>query len=377
MCARKVRYDYFKKEAEKINASYIATAHTADDKIETALLRIIYGCGIEGLTCLKFKRKMDGRILIRPIINCWKKDILAYLENKNIPFRIDKSNFSNEFIRNRIRNFLIPEIEKSFNSSFKNTFLNSLKLISQQSKIIKKSLNVLKDNILIRNDFIHVYLKKDVQILNKYEITQLLIDSMYELSKSPIRFSLNQFNSFVGNFSTVETVQFKFPQKISVYSDSNYIFVSEDKVFERFFEPDSFVEELKIDSKLKIDSAIKIEIQTQSVKHSQCLSVNQSDLWKDLISGKDVFFNIIFLINPVETRLFVRNRRDGDRIKLQSGTKKIKKLFIDEHIPSILRNTLPLICNQDGKVLWVPGVKQAIIDCGGEDELKVTVHLKI
>ncbi|MDV7400816.1 ATP-binding protein, partial [Arthrospira platensis SPKY1] len=103
-----------------------ATGHTADDKIETALMRLITGCGIEGLTGLRSFRPYKERFFIRPILSCWKSDIIQWLDIHSVPYRIDASNKSDAYLRNKVRNKLIPFIVSEFNPNFKDTLAHSL-----------------------------------------------------------------------------------------------------------------------------------------------------------------------------------------------------------------------------------------------------------
>lgn len=122
---RKIRYDFFEKIRRENNCNYIAVAHTLDDQAETLLMRLIRGAGLSGLSGMKFK----NRKIIRPLLNISKKEILEFLKIKKIKYRIDKTNKENHFFRNKIRNILVPMLEKNFNPNIKETiFKNSLSI---------------------------------------------------------------------------------------------------------------------------------------------------------------------------------------------------------------------------------------------------------
>ena len=90
-------------------------------------MRVIRGTGLRGIGAIKFasrrgptaqpKRNADGPLLIRPLLNIPRKEIIAYLRKNKIPYRIDKSNIGTDFTRNKIRNKLLPALEKNFNSN--------------------------------------------------------------------------------------------------------------------------------------------------------------------------------------------------------------------------------------------------------------------
>ena len=124
---RKIRYEFFYEILEKEKANKIATAHNSNDNAETVLMNIIRGCGTQGLKGIEPKRNK----LIRPLIECERKEIEEYcLENKLEP-RIDKTNFENNYTRNKIRNMLIPYIKENFNPNI----IESINRLSDLSKI--------------------------------------------------------------------------------------------------------------------------------------------------------------------------------------------------------------------------------------------------
>lgn len=124
---RKIRYEFFYEILEKEKANKIATAHNSNDNAETVLMNIIRGCGTQGLKGIEPKRNK----LIRPLIECERKEIEEYcLENKLEP-RIDKTNFENNYTRNKIRNMLIPYIKENFNPNI----IESINRLSDLSKM--------------------------------------------------------------------------------------------------------------------------------------------------------------------------------------------------------------------------------------------------
>ncbi|MCX6349180.1 MAG: tRNA lysidine(34) synthetase TilS, partial [Candidatus Aureabacteria bacterium] len=114
--AREIRYRFLKGLSEKEGASAIALAHTADDQVETILMRVFEGAGIGGLKGIP-RETGDG--IVRPILDVWKEDILEYLKKRKIPYRIDRSNVDTRFERNWVRHVLIPLLEKRYGKAVK------------------------------------------------------------------------------------------------------------------------------------------------------------------------------------------------------------------------------------------------------------------
>jgi tRNA(Ile)-lysidine synthase len=108
--ARKFRHAAWKQEARRIGADRVLVAHTRDDLIETLLMRFLKGAGPAGLAALPRER---GGIL-RPLLALGRAEVLRYLAERGIPFRIDSSNGDTSFFRNRLRLKLIPLLDEWF-----------------------------------------------------------------------------------------------------------------------------------------------------------------------------------------------------------------------------------------------------------------------
>ncbi len=127
---RDIRYDFFEKIRNVNKFDLISVAHNADDQVETFFLHLLRGSGETGLSGMKAKNK----IIIRPLLFTWKANILQYLKDNKISFRLDKTNKENIFTRNKIRNQLIPYLEKNFNPNIKKTILRTTENFSSEEK---------------------------------------------------------------------------------------------------------------------------------------------------------------------------------------------------------------------------------------------------
>ncbi|MFH1519919.1 MAG: tRNA lysidine(34) synthetase TilS [Candidatus Omnitrophota bacterium] len=110
--ARNLRLDFFLKVSRQIKIKKIALAHHKDDLIETVLMRLVRGSGLKGLRGFLPKTKFKSLTIIRPLIELRKQEIIKWLEDKKIPYCIDKSNFEDKFFRNRLRLKLLPVLSE-------------------------------------------------------------------------------------------------------------------------------------------------------------------------------------------------------------------------------------------------------------------------
>ena len=132
--ARLLRYDFLEKTAEEWGATKIAVAHTADDQAEEILLRLIRGTARKGLSGMKTIR--DGRI-IRPFLGLPKSRLLEYLGGNSIQFLLDSSNTENLYLRNRIRNDLLPYLADHYNPDIRQTLLRTANILQDEEELLE------------------------------------------------------------------------------------------------------------------------------------------------------------------------------------------------------------------------------------------------
>lgn len=156
---RNARYAFFDEILQKIGGNKIAIAHNKNDKVETIIMNELRGCGISGLKGIEPKREK----YIRPLIECERKEIEQYCKENNIEPRIDKTNFENIYTRNKIRNIVIPYIEREFNPNIIKTIDRLSELVTEQETYIETQVEKVYQEILIeenKNKYILLDLKK-------------------------------------------------------------------------------------------------------------------------------------------------------------------------------------------------------------------------
>ena len=122
--ARNARLGFLFGAARKIKAKKIALGHTIDDQAETVLMRILRGTGLYGLSGILPKRNIAGFEIIRPLIEIRRSQIESFLKNKRIKPRLDASNLQDIYFRNKIRNNLLPLLEKKYSPNIKELLAN-------------------------------------------------------------------------------------------------------------------------------------------------------------------------------------------------------------------------------------------------------------
>jgi tRNA(Ile)-lysidine synthase len=133
--ARLLRYEFLEEVAAEVQADKIAVAHTADDQAEEILLRLIRGTARKGLAGMKSMR--DNRI-IRPFLTFAKYRLLDYLDRYSIPYLEDSSNLEDIYLRNRIRNDLLPYLAENYNPGIHQNLLRIANVLQDEEKLLDK-----------------------------------------------------------------------------------------------------------------------------------------------------------------------------------------------------------------------------------------------
>ncbi len=145
---RDFRYKVFEKIRQKHKYNWIAVAHHRDDQAETFLMNLFRGAGIDGLKGMI--RKDDKRKIIRPLLGFSKKELKTYLENLGQDWVEDKSNQDKSFLRNRIRQELIPEIEKNYSPQFSKRISDTSSQLQDCQEVLRRTLSKKYHSVVTR-----------------------------------------------------------------------------------------------------------------------------------------------------------------------------------------------------------------------------------
>ncbi len=169
--ARDSRYAFFAEIMRQNNINILATAHNADDNLETQLSNLARGCGIDGLIGIPETRRFDdvGGIIIRPILRAEKETIIAYCAENNIPYVTDSTNLEDDCTRNIIRHNIIPRLEELFPSVKKASSRMSLSAAEDSDFILNEAERFIFEGngeiLVSKLKMLHPSLKKRVIML--------------------------------------------------------------------------------------------------------------------------------------------------------------------------------------------------------------------
>jgi tRNA(Ile)-lysidine synthase len=130
--ARELRYAFFQSCARDHRCKRIFLGHHADDQIETCLFNFLRGSGAAGLGGMKLLAQTDGLEIFRPMLGIMRDEITAFVTERGIPYRDDRSNADLSHTRNMLRNQIIPEIKRAFGASFGPAILRAAEILREE-----------------------------------------------------------------------------------------------------------------------------------------------------------------------------------------------------------------------------------------------------
>ena len=329
---RNKRYEFFDEMIKKYNAKYLFTAHHGDDLIETILMRIVRGSSLEGYSGFDTVVDKQSYKILRPLVYLTKDQIYDYMKENNLDYREDKTNKSDKYTRNRYRKYILPKLKEENN----NVHLKFLKYSNELSNSFKFIDNYVKD-IIAKN-----YIKEKLNLVN-----------------------IKNEDEFIIKKVLFEILKYTYKDNINLISDSN------------------LEEIVKIIKSNRPNLSIDLPLDIKMVKQYDLLEVIKGNDYtdynyeiKDVVlvpTGKiEVLKNTNLTNNYVchldssliKLPLYVRNRKKGDYIEILNlnGKMKIKDLFINEKIPSNIRDKYPIVVDSNDNIVWIPGLKKSKYD---------------
>ena len=320
VAARKLRYDWFYEQLADENFDYILTAHHLDDSLETFLINLTRGTGLEGLTGIPAQNDK----IIRPFLPFSRVEIEKYIQENNLQWREDSSNASDKYFRNKVRHAIVPvlkELNPNLLSSFQNTLENlqqAQSLVEDASKlvfqiVVQEEANQLKFNLIellkLPNYAAYLY-----QWLKDFGFTAW--EDIYDLV-------------------TAQSGKQVFSESHILLKDRDFLILYAKEIHsdkEEYFIPKE-LQEVKVPLKISF-----CNINDISNTNSNCIFVDED-----------------FLQFP----LTIRKWQKGDYFYPlgMQGKKKLSKYFKDEKMSLIDKSNQWLLCS-DNQIVWVIGKRQ-------------------
>ena len=321
VAARELRYNWFYELLETEEYDYILTAHHADDNLETFLINLSRGTGLDGLTGIPEQNEN----VVRPLLAFSQQEIEEYAKLNNIQWREDSSNASDKYVRNKIRHHLVPllkELNPNFISSFQKTqnYLQEAKYMVDDAAIMVYQQVATQEDENISFDLIKLkklpnYKSYLYQWLNEFGFTAW--NDIYDLVESQSgKYVLSSEYRLLKDRETLilSPVDFS-PEKQEYFIDANHTVVN-----------------------------VPLNITFSPVAD------------RTIVSNKTIFVDS----NKLQYPLLLRRWNEGDQFQpfgMDGKSKKISKFFKDEKLSLLEKENTWLLCSNN-RIVWIVGHRQ-------------------
>ncbi len=338
---RDYRYKLFNEEACKNKCNWIALAHNKDDQAETLLINLIRGAGTEGLSGM-FYFDSDRRI-IRPLLNVAREEILKYINDNNIRYGEDETNYSLAFTRNKVRNLLLPLLKKEFNPSIINILYQTSMTIREEGTLFEKICQKYID-LLSNKRGRYISIPRDSWIVLPNAVKRRMLRLMYRYLTGNTR------RLHFIHIETILKMENKRTDECVIDLPNDVRAGIKNDILEFYFK--DFYDKIKdFEYIINVPMRIKIEETGQEV---ELRTISKEEIVSYDKEKKTLYIDF----DRCGSKLMIRNRRKGDIFKALGapGKKKLKDYLIDKKIPKEMRDRLMLLCKGE-EIICIVGIE--------------------
>lgn len=338
MAARDLRYTWFQELATTSAYDFIALAHHLDDQIETFFINLFRGSGIRGLSGMPAK---NGKI-IRPLLATQRVEIEQYAVENHLKYRTDSSNAKSDYLRNNIRNKLLPEMYNMISGS-KSGILHSLKYLSGNEILYNELVSNITKDLVHANDGLITISKE--KILAIHSLETFLFECI-----SPYGFKRQQIDSIANAMSDEAGKTF--------FSESHRLIINREVIEISPIKTNDYESQYLVNEN---DTEVLFPI---SLQFSIINAPNDFVIMKH---SKIALLDYNLLHFPMH----IRKWKAADRFVPfgMHGSKLVSDFFTDLHLTKHEKESSWLLCNNDDTIVWIIGYRIS-------DNFKITGQTK-
>lgn len=316
VAARQLRYLWFEELLKDNNINYLITAHHLDDSLETFIINLSRGTGLDGLTGIPIQ---NGNI-VRPLLPFSRNDIEAYANLNDISWREDSSNASDKYLRNKIRHHIVPVL-KDLNTSFDAAFQDTLYKLQQSKSLVQDAAVMVYKQIVTDNNNKKYFNIKQLMRLPNYQAY------LYQWLNA---FGFTAWND-IYDLINAQPGKAVFSGNFRLLKDRDIL------ILESLTPADETIYEIPQGIQ-DINTPVKLQL----------TAVNKT--------GINSYNNIIYVdAAKLKFPLFVRKRQQGDifyPVGMNGQKKMVSKYFKDEKMSLSDKEDTWLLCSEN-EVVWI------------------------
>ncbi len=353
--ARIARLGFLRQVRDEVGAEAVALGHHRDDQAETVLMNILRGAGTAGLSGILPRRG----VFAHPLLGISREEILDYCRARGLSFRTDLSNESLQYQRNRVRLELIPYLEQHFNPSVGRALAQTAQIIRCEERFVAREAgrafrSLARPRGFSPGDCRSVEFSHQPFVALPRAIQRRLIRLAYQLIASN-RDDLG-YNAVEDVLELVHATsagkRMQLPGEVMIYKGyERFVMGGREAVLGRG--------ETLVPAVLPVPG--RLILAGGQVVSCRILTPPQTRAFKCSLrrSRTPLLVSHAFIdYNKVDLPLGVRPWRPGDRMRPLglAGQKKVQDLFVDEKVPRLRRDKIPLIVSND-RIVWIAGLR--------------------
>jgi tRNA(Ile)-lysidine synthase len=340
--ARRIRFHFFHDLLQKHRAQKIALGHHADDQVETVLLRLIRGSGLQGLKGMLPIR--EGKV-IRPLLEVWREKIQSFAIEKKIPFLSDSSNLKKDYLRNRIRLALIPLMEREYQANLKEILLRTSNILREENDYLEKGAEAAYQKVVQKERDTLSFKFSEYQSLHQaiqWRVIKKILGRVYDWGMAVEE----------REWSDVQKIY----QKLHQSSPSFLLELPYGAWIEKRYD-------MVLLGKGKVKPFPPFEVGLISPGRTFIEEIGREVVIEE--TNRNKFENYhgppntaLMDYGTLQFPLKMRNFRPGDRFYPLGvkGTQKLKNFFIDHKVPKFERPKVPLLVSGE-MIAWIVGYR--------------------
>jgi len=355
--ARVVRYSFLEETAKEIGANKIALGHTADDRVETVLLNIVRGTGIDGLAGIPPVREQ----VVRPLIALSRLEILEYLGQNSLPYRTDPTNLKPDYARNRVRLELIPLLESRFNPRVRKALLSLSEIASAEADLARHQTEQIFSRMARLEERGICFQAADLAALHEAEARRVLRMAIERARGSLRDIDMGRIEDMLDRVRRGEDFGMTLPSSgVKARFRRGVLCI---------FRPEPPPQE-----KPPFEYPLNVPGRTEIAEAGLAVV---AEFGEPGMPFPDPAVGAVLDAEKISGGLVARSWRHGDRMRPLGldGTRKLHDMFIDARVPRDRRPDMPVITDAE-KILWVPGLaisELAKVDPGTRRVLRLSL----
>lgn len=348
--ARQARYRFLFETARQHQAQAVAVGHTADDQVETILMHLLRGAGLEGLQGMAYRTVLpafDPHIpLVRPLLSLWREQTEAHCRARGLPVQWDASNADVTYVRNRLRHQVLPLLQ-SFRPGVKRILLRTARLLQEEAALLDTLVEqAWNQAVRLQTDDEVIFVQERLASLPLALRRRLLRRAAQTLLGEAVSFDFEALQRAASFAEAPGARRLDWGRGLWLVRQGEDLLVRRTSAAQtgqrwpQVYQPITLQEtQTDLGNGWKLTVEVKANLPT----------VLESDNWSVWLDA-----------DKVTGPLIVRPRRPGDRFRPlgMPGLMKVSDFFINVKLPQAARQGWPLVCMGE-EIIWIPGFRPA------------------